>query len=291
MRHVRSPFVLHSFDMQRRPSISPSQLQELEELRRMTFAHQASIADLKRTTIWAMKTLHYLEFFNGTDLGTWHEEVRPRRFAKQQTSLKFFTRLAAQMVLAVEAVHREGIIHNNIQPDSFLINDVGLVKLTDFSMAVDANNMLHAAGTPAFAAPERMVSHSEPPRYSYAADIYSLGKSWAYLAIVSGYDHPDLIDRKFASTDAATDALLTHVSTIFAPFKGLIRRMMAEEPSKRVSLDAIKEHPVFKAINWGNLESLAEALTLEAWSRNRYLSKTDWRLKRCCRHFLQSNAR
>ena len=45
--------------------------------------------------------------------------------------------LIAEIVLAVEELHRRNIIHRDIKPDNILIDDEGHVKLTDFGLSKD----------------------------------------------------------------------------------------------------------------------------------------------------------
>lgn len=40
----------------------------------------------------------------------------------------------AELVLAIESVHRLGFIHRDIKPDNILINRNGHIKLTDFGL-------------------------------------------------------------------------------------------------------------------------------------------------------------
>lgn len=42
---------------------------------------------------------------------------------------------AAEMILAIEAVHAAGFIHRDLKPDNFLIDGHGHVKLTDMGLA------------------------------------------------------------------------------------------------------------------------------------------------------------
>ncbi|KAI9095817.1 kinase-like domain-containing protein [Phlyctochytrium arcticum] len=49
----------------------------------------------------------------------------------------FAKHYAAEMVLAIEEVHKLGVIHRDIKPDNFLFDVDGHIKVTDFGLATD----------------------------------------------------------------------------------------------------------------------------------------------------------
>ena len=88
--------------------------------------------------------------------------------------------IAAQVALALEVAHRNGVIHRDIKPDNIMFDADGTPRLTDLGVAkfmgseqkttVTTTGMV--IGTPAYMAPEQMIdSHSIDAR----ADIYALG--------------------------------------------------------------------------------------------------------------------
>jgi len=74
---------------------------------------------------------------------------------------------AAEMVLAIEAVHAAGFIHRDLKPDNFLIDGHGHVKLTDMGLAkkIDGglNEAADAAAEPASAAAAASDPGAEAP--------------------------------------------------------------------------------------------------------------------------------
>lgn len=84
--------------------------------------------------------------------------------------------IIAQTALALDAAHREGLVHRDIKPGNLLITPEGNVKITDFGIARVANQASltqtgQVMGTVQYLAPEQATG--KPATAS--GDIYSLG--------------------------------------------------------------------------------------------------------------------
>ncbi len=92
------------------------------------------------------------------------------------------SKLVRQVVLALDAAHRAGLVHRDVKPANVLLTPSGRVKLADFGLAQQvlghANERL--AGTPTFMAPELFRGAAA----STQSDIYAVGVMLYYL--VSG---------------------------------------------------------------------------------------------------------
>jgi len=113
-----------------------------------------------------------LEYINGGDLEMWlQEKVRPlRSLVLESTIWSMFHQIAA----GVNYIHSQKIIHRDLKPANVLLNNNGLVKLTDFGLSrLTQNNsgVKTVCGTPYYMAPERIAEDS----YSFTSDIWSLG--------------------------------------------------------------------------------------------------------------------
>lgn len=113
-----------------------------------------------------------MEFVDGMDL---------RRYLKKRGMLENdrAVEIAHDVALGLGAAHQRGIVHRDVKPQNIMLNDEGLVKLTDFgiaSMYKDAESERLTTtgmtlGTVQYYAPEQAQGEIVKP----AADIYALG--------------------------------------------------------------------------------------------------------------------
>ena len=113
-----------------------------------------------------------MEFIEGADL---------RRYLKKHGLLsnERAIEIAHDVALGLGAAHKRGIVHRDVKPQNVMLNDEGLVKLTDFGIAsvykdVDAERLTTTGmtlGTVQYYAPEQAQGEVVTP----AADIYALG--------------------------------------------------------------------------------------------------------------------
>ena len=120
-----------------------------------------------------------MDYYPGGDLLTLiskFDERLPEQMAK------FYV---AEMVLAIESIHKLGYVHRDIKPDNIVMgshSDLTKVKLVDFGLAVkdslDTITDFAKCGTFLYKPPEQMTNVFD---YAKKADIWASGIIMFYL--------------------------------------------------------------------------------------------------------------
>eukprot|EP00316_Scyphosphaera_apsteinii_P021094 CAMPEP_0119314826 /NCGR_PEP_ID=MMETSP1333-20130426/34050_1 /TAXON_ID=418940 /ORGANISM="Scyphosphaera apsteinii, Strain RCC1455" /LENGTH=371 /DNA_ID=CAMNT_0007320025 /DNA_START=64 /DNA_END=1179 /DNA_ORIENTATION=+ len=166
-----------------------------------------------------------------------------------------------QIMLAVEYLHSQGIVHRDLKLENVLLNDADECKVCDFGLAHlydtdDAQKLkrplLHeVCGSKSYAAPEVLNGHGYD---GFAADVWSCGIClFAMLAGFFPLDGATTSDWRFTKVSEAVlrGRSLTH--TVFGFYNrpcvlsdevaDLIDGMLSLNPSTRLTVSDILEHP------------------------------------------------
>ena len=97
------------------------------------------------------KLYFVMDFLNGGEL--FYHLRREQRFSEDRT--RFY---AAEILVALECLHENGIIYRDLKPENVLLDSEGHIKLTDFGLSKikqTENEIAYTfCGTPEYLAPE-----------------------------------------------------------------------------------------------------------------------------------------
>lgn len=77
----------------------------------------------------------------------------------------------AQLILAIEYLHKEGILYRDLKPENILIGRDGYIRLTDFGLSRENSFAGSFCGSPAYLSPEML----EKKGVGASSDIYGIG--------------------------------------------------------------------------------------------------------------------
>ena len=111
-----------------------------------------------------------MEFVNGGELFFHLKQVKG---GFDEVRARFY---AAEMILALEYLHKSGVVYRDLKPENVLIDHEGHIRLTDFGLSKSglksSNGRTESfCGTPEYLAPEII----RDTNYGYSVDWYSFG--------------------------------------------------------------------------------------------------------------------
>ena len=195
------------------------------------------------------ETLYFVtDFLNGGEL--FYHLCNEIRFSEDRA--RFY---AAQLVLALEHLHENGIIYRDLKPENVLLDSDGHLKITDFGLSKlkleqrDSQTNTFC-GTPEYLAPEIIIGKG----HNYAVDWWSLGmllyemisgiNPFKQISQQAGPQSRHLILKRIIETDV--DILPGFSSKAGNLLRGLLQR----DPNNRLTVEQIKSHAFFDGTDW-----------------------------------------
>lgn len=193
------------------------------------------------------KLFFALEYCPGGEL--FNLMQRQKRFSDDEA--RFY---AAQIILAIKALHDKGIIYRDLKPENVLVDASGYIRITDFGLSrmnvIDPYDAAKCCGTPEYLAPEIVMGH----RYGKVVDWWTLGTIIYEMLVGVPPFYTQNTQKLF---QRIKDAEVKYPSDVSELAQNLINKLMQKDPSKRLGYtqgaDEIASDPWFTGINWKHL--------------------------------------
>ncbi|XP_013787527.1 protein kinase DC2-like isoform X2 [Limulus polyphemus] len=159
---------------------------------------------------------------------------------------------AAEVVLALEYLHKKQIVYRDLKPENLLLDRDGHLKLTDFGFAKILNDRTWTlCGTPEYLAPEIIQSKG----HNKAVDWWALGI--LIYEMLSGYP-PYFDENPFAIYEKILAGKIEWPRHIDPVAKDLIKKLLVQDRTKRIGnmkngAEDVKRHRWFKGTIWDDI--------------------------------------
>ena len=152
------------------------------------------------------------------------------------------------IIIGLQALHKNGIIHCNLKPSNILIDEYGNVKICDFKKSLKVSTMNAAlikknknAMTPCYTAPELF---QEDGLYSFKSDLWALGCIMYELAVGQVPFFDDSIGKlitKIINTEVNFDK--KEFMNYSDDFIDVLKKLLIKEPNERSTWGDIERMP------------------------------------------------
>ena len=169
----------------------------------------------------------------------------------EEDEAKFYI---AELILAIEYLHKHNIIYRDLKPENILISSDGHIKLADFGLAKEnvTNDIPNKTfcGSPQYLSPEMLSKEGT----TKASDIYGIG-AILYESICG--NPPFYTQDQNLMFQNISENKLEFQVFFSEEIKDLLKKMLDKDPKKRIGINNdksdLKNHEFFKDINWDDI--------------------------------------
>ncbi|KAH8549226.1 kinase-like domain-containing protein [Umbelopsis sp. PMI_123] len=189
-----------------------------------------------------------MEYAGGGDLFSVLDRTETLTFNEDEA--RFYI---AEMILAIENLHKLGYVHRDIKPQNILIDAQGHVKLADFAKVTSTTPV----GTCDYISPEVLQAHEGNVRYGTEVDWWSVGIVLFEMLQELPPFYSDSVNETYRKIIFHEESLeFSDEYPISEDAKDVISRFLCKK-EKRLgcngSTEDIKSHPFFAGIDWDHI--------------------------------------
>lgn len=171
--------------------------------------------------------------------GSLHDEA----LAHGRIKISRFYDISKEIVDALAYCHENGVAHRDIKPGNVLIDSYNRTKIADFGICAKTNSdelTEHFSGSLSYLAPEIFL---KKPHNAMMSDVWALGVTFATILLGRSPWQSDSIGGLKKLISQAKYRLSSRIPDII---QDLISKMIVVEPSERLTMRQIQEHPFFQ---------------------------------------------
>ncbi|XP_016370647.1 myotonin-protein kinase-like [Sinocyclocheilus rhinocerous] len=170
----------------------------------------------------------------------------------------------AEMVMAIDSVHRLGYVHRDIKPDNILLTADGHTRLGDFGscLRLEDDGLIHsslAVGTPDYLSPEILRAVEGGGGYGSECDWWALGICAYEMLLGTTPFYAESISETYAKIIHFKDYFeFPPGSEVSEEARSLISALICDRSERLGSRGSgdFRKHPFFTGLDWSSLHLL-----------------------------------
>uniref|UniRef100_A0A673U622 G protein-coupled receptor kinase n=1 Tax=Suricata suricatta TaxID=37032 RepID=A0A673U622_SURSU len=199
-----------------------------------------------------------MTLMNGGDIRYHIYSVNQENPGFQEPRAVFYT---AQILSGLEHLHQKAIVYRDLKPENVLLDDAGNIRISDLGLAVELKDgqtkTKGYAGTPGFMAPELLRGEE----YDFSVDYFALGVTLYEMIAARGpfRARGEKVDNRELKQRVLSEPI-EYPDKFSQASKDFCEALLEKDPEKRLGFrdgtcDTLRTNPLFKDINWRQLEA------------------------------------